>query len=237
MIFQSLISNLQIMKRSYAGALGLAYLLLIVASSVARADVLQGGVQKEDELLRISRPQNSDLKIERPIPVAPPRLKSGVQDTTAFSPTLSGNARQDDPNLNASQPQYGTIPANKFDLGAERGDKELVLAWEKWHKQLSEAIYARWSQTASVPGMCTLRLTITRERHVQVQVLHASGNPIFDQGLIEAIQSLDSNQGLTFPTNSQRQFVSLESDYIAGHDINPGYSWVKNDYEKIHEGY
>jgi hypothetical protein len=62
-----------------------------------------------------------------------------------------------------------------------------------------------------------------------------SGNPAFDQGLLDAIYSLNGNPGLSFPSQSQRQFVSVESDYVAGHNIAPGYSWVKNDYERVRE--
>jgi hypothetical protein len=31
--------------------------------------------------------------------------------------------------------------------------------------------------------------------------------------------------------------VSYEADYIAGHDVTPGYSWVHNDYEVVHQNY
>jgi len=209
----------------------------------ARADVLQGEVQQNDEMMRIARPNagtgqasNDSLRIERGIPVAPPRLKSGLTDQTAFSNPLLGGAEKAIPG-SGTPGQFGSIPNNKFDLGAERGSKELVLAWEKWHKQLSAAIYTKWSEIVAVPGMATLRLTVSRDRHIQIQMVHSSGNHLFDQSLIDAISSLDGNPGLTFPGQSMRQFVVLESDYIAGHHVDPGFSWVKDDYEKVNENY
>jgi hypothetical protein len=222
----------------------LAFLIAGPAVPVRASEVLQGEIQKDGELMRIQRPdatQNGatdDLRIERMPQMAPQRPQSGLVDTSAFSAPLKGNAQENGATLGLMKPgQFGSIPNSKFDLGAERGSKEMVLAWERWHKQLSQAIYARWSQTASVPGSCTLRLTITRQRTIQVMVVRPSGNPIFDEGLMQAILSLNGNPGLTFPSQSQRQYVALESDYVAGHNIDPGYSWVKDDYEKVHENY
>jgi hypothetical protein len=221
----------------------LAILSLSILQNPASADVLQGEVQQTEEQMRIARPTNGpgqapndSLRIERGVPVAPPRLKSGLTDQTAFSNPLLGGAEKAAPD-SSTPGLYGNIPNNKFDLGAERGSKELVLAWEKWHKQLSGAIYAKWSEMVSVPGMATLRLTVSRDRHIQIQMVHSSGNHLFDQSLVDAISSLDGNPGLTFPGQSVRQFVVLESDYIAGHHVDPGFSWVKDDYEKVNSSY
>jgi len=210
--------------------------------SAVRAEVLKGEVQTQGELMRIQRPDmsqngNADLRLERTPQLAPQRPQSGLVDTSAFAP-LKGGAQDSNVNLGLMKPgQFGQIPNDKFDLGAERGSQALVVAWELWHKQLSQAIYARWSQTASVAGSCTLKLTITKNRMIQVTVVRPSGNPVFDQGLMDAILSLNGNPGLTFPSQSQRQFVALESDYVAGHNIDPGYSWVKDDYEKVRQNY
>jgi hypothetical protein len=223
----------------------LCCLILILAGTssyqpVATAEVLKGGVQTEEELMRIGRPdntQNGDLRVERTPQLAPQRPQAGLVDTGAFAP-LKGSAQDSNANLGLMKPgQFGAIPADKFDLGADRGSKAMVVAWELWHKQLSQAIYSRWSQTASVPGSCTLKLTITRNRTIQVTVVRPSGNPIFDEGLMQAILSLNGNPGLTFPSQSERQYVALESDYVAGHNIDPGYSWVKDDYEKVRQNY
>lgn len=212
----------------------------------ALADVLRGEVNKNDELLRINRPsapapeQNQEsLRLERAIPTAPQRqFKGNLVDTSAFSSPLVGNAQKDDGKLGLAAPaQFGALPPGKFDLGADRGSRELVLAWERWHHQLSQAIYTRWSEYCRSPGMSTLKITVSRDRSIQAVMVHSSGNPEFDGALLKAILSLNGNPGLTFPSQSQRQQVSLESDYVAGRNVNPGYSWVKDDYEKVNESY
>ena len=217
-------------------------IMLSLSPIGVKADILQGEVNKNDELLRITRPGNDNssdsLRIERAVPVAPPRFKGNLVDTGAFSNPLSGSASKDGGKLGLVSPgQFGSLPPNKFDLGADRSSRELLLAWERWHHQLSQAIYSRWSEYCHSPGQATLRITVNRNRTVQAQMVHSSGNPEFDGGLLQAILSLNGNPGLTFPSQSQREQVSLESDYIAGHNVNPGFSWVRDDYEKIHESY
>ncbi|MGH9548645.1 MAG: hypothetical protein ACRD3W_04685, partial [Terriglobales bacterium] len=63
------------------------------------------------------------------------------------------------------------------------------------------------------------------------------GNPEFDHILLATIMGLNGNPGLNFPAKSQRQQVTFEADYVASTDIQPGYSWVKNDYEHIRKDY
>jgi hypothetical protein len=231
--------------------LALSALVALICSCTALAapaKVLQGNVEDDD--MKLSRPStesgnandNNDgsLRIQRPMP-APPvsggRL-AGLVDTGAFSKPLQGNADKNDGRLGLLQPgQFGTIPANKFDLGADRGSRELVLAWERWHHQLSQQIYDRWSEVATVPGEATLRITVTRFHHLTIQVVRSSGIPAFDRVLLSVIQALDGNPGLNFPAKSERQQVTFEADYVAGTDIQPGYSWVKNDYEKVRKDY
>jgi hypothetical protein len=217
--------------------LGIVSVLLVVCSG-AQADVLRGEVNKSDELLRLTRPGTSgpaddSLRLERAVPVAPQRMQGNLIDNSLF-----GGAQKDDGRMGLASPgQFAPLPPNKFDLGADRGSRELVLAWERWHHQLSQAIYSRWSEYCHTPGTATLKITVTRDRSIQAVMVHSSGNPEFDGGLLQAILSLNGNPGLTFPSQSQRQAVSLESDYIAGRNVNPGFSWVRNDYEKIHESY
>jgi hypothetical protein len=226
----------------------IAVSLMTLAPSL-QAKTLEGGVEEEDAITRLARPATAPsgdlsgqvpLRIQRPMPAPPINggLK-GLVDTTAFSaPPLRGNANQDNVNLGLLKPtEFGNIPNSKFDLGADRNSRELTLAWEAWHHQLSKEIYKRWSDVATVPGAATLRITVSKDRAVTPQVLRSSGNPEFDSVLIQTILSLSGNPGLTFPAKSERRSVSFEADYVAGTNIQPGFSWVKNDYEHVHEGY
>ena len=139
---------------------------------------------------------------------------------------LSGAAKSDD---------YAS--KNKFDLGADRNSRELTLAWERWHKQLSKAIYDSWSSQADEPGKSTLKVIVRRDRTIQVILVNTDASPRFNRQLRDVIMSLQGNPGLSFPTKSQRSQVSFEADYIAARNVTPGYSWVKDDYETVRDNY
>ncbi|CAN5128345.1 hypothetical protein BH10CYA1_BH10CYA1_63840 [soil metagenome] len=234
--------------KKFANLLAASLTLMTVLGTAADAKILQGSASKDDELLRLGRPGSSQsggvtssapLRLGRPMPAPNFRGKTitGLVDTSSFSP-LVGRATRDDGKLGLLQPaQFGTIPNSKFDLGTERGSKELTLAWEAWHKQLSAAVYKTWSDIASVPGKATLSITVTKDHQLSPRMVRSSGNFEFDRGLIAAVNALNGNPGLTFPAQSERQSVSFEADYMAATDINPGFSWVKNDYEHIQKNY
>lgn len=231
-------------------AFGTTVLILCATTFGApvQAKVLQGSASKEDEILRLGRPDNTQsggnmgsdsLRLGRPMPAPDFRGKNltGLVDTKNFSP-LVGRTTKDDAKLGLLKPaQFGDLPNSKFDLGTERNSKELTLAWEAWHHQLSAAVYKTWSDIASVPGQATLRITVTKDRQIMATMVRPSGNFEFDEGLMTAVRALNGNPGLTFPSQSLRQSVSFEADYVAATDIRPGYSWVKNDYEHIQQNY
>ncbi len=209
--------------------------------------LLKGNVQHVDENTRLQRPtgnlgdrlqgQTESTRLQRGAPVEAPSFRGSLVDTNSFRQPLAGRASDDGVNLGLLKPNdFANLP-NKFDMGAERGSKEMVLAWERWHKQLSEAIYTRWSETADTPGRATVRLTVTRSNQVIPVVVSSSGSGRFDRGLLEAITSLNGNPGLTFPKKSMRDKVEFETDYVAATDVKSGYSWVKNDFEKVRENY
>lgn len=201
--------------------------------------ILRGGVEEEN--YRLTHPDagsplrgraDDGLRISR----APAALRGSAVDSSAFAGTAeSGRTSPLSGGVVDSSP-FAQPPKN-FDIGAERGSREMVLAWEKWHHQLSQAIYERWQRIARDPGKATIKLTVTRDRHISAQVINSHGGPAFEAEIMEAILSLDGNPGLTFPSKSQRNVVSFDADYIAGSDVTPGYSWVKNDYEKVHQDY
>jgi len=219
-------------------ALTLASLLTFAFSiegANAAGSTLKGGVRLENGSTRLARPSANSattLSTADTIPVAPPRNTSlfasaqgsGLIDKTAFTALPVG------PLSGAAQAQN-----NKFDIGAERNSKQLTLAWEAWHKQLSSEIYARWQEVAMIRGRATMRVTVTRDHHVIAQLNSPSGNHRFDTTLLDVVNSLDGNPGLNFPSGSQRPQVSFEADYIADTNIKGGYSWTKNDYETVQD--
>lgn len=220
---------------------------LLVPFQPVSAKTLEGRVEQEDAQTRLQRPagnfggpmqgQAESTRVPRTGPVEAPSFRGGLVDTNTFRQPLSGVAQQDDPRLGLLKPNdFANLP-NKFDVGAERGSKEIMLAWEKWHKQLSEAIYSRWSETADTPGRATIKITVTKSLQIIPEVITSSGSHRFDRGILEAINSLNGNVGLTFPRMSQRDNVQFETDYVADTNVQSGYSWVKNDYEKVRENY
>lgn len=220
---------------------------VFAASEPALAqNVLKGRIEREDEMTRIQRPagnannfqgQAQSTRIGRGEPVEAPSFRSGLVDTNSFRQPLAGRAQDDSVKLGLLKPNdFANLP-NKFDVGAERGSREMVLAWERWHKQLSEAIYTRWSEAADTPGRATIRLTVTKNLQLIPVIVSSSGSRRFDDGLLEAIASLNGNPGLTFPRKSQRDKVEFETDYVAATNVKSGYSWVKNDYEKVRENF
>ncbi len=208
---------------------------LFVSVADVAAQVLKGSVEEENLRLTPGKGAgaagehgSTSLRIQRsPLSGSLVEPSAFLQPQSPAAAPLGGMVDIGD---------FSKLPRN-FDLGAERQSREMVLAWERWHHQLSQAIYERWGRIANRKGRATISVTITRYRHIIPRVLQSSGNPEFDSGVVEAIMSLDGNPGLSFPSKSQRQQVSFEADYIAGSTVQSGYSWVKNDYERVRENH
>jgi hypothetical protein len=218
------------------GCLAAAAMMIVAALPAVNAeDVLRGGVEEEN--YRLAHPTGTPqkgrtgdgLRLNR----AP--MQGSAIDSTAFAggPQAPSGAPL---NGNVNSNDFAQPPKN-FDIGADRGSREMVLAWERWHHQLSQAIYERWQRVAQDPGKATIRVTVTRDHHISAQVLNCNGAPSFQGEIMLAINSLEGNPGLTFPLKSERQQVSFEADYIAATDVKPGFSWVKNDYEHVKDQY
>lgn len=200
----------------------------------AVAQTLEGRVESED--FRIHKPANN--RIGREQPMQPTLDRAPVVDGNAFaSAPLAGKV--DDGQLKSSAVQsddFARLPKG-FDIGADKGSRELVLAWEKWHKQLAAAIYNVWNQRANSPGRAVMKITVWRNREIRAEFMNCSGDSSFRRSITTVFDDINGNPGLTFPSKSERQQVSFEAEYIAGTNVNPGYSWLKGDYEKINKDY
>ncbi len=82
-----------------------------------------------------------------------------------------------------------------------------------------------------------MRVTVTKDHHIFGQIIESSHNPRFDGTLLQVIRSLDMNPGLSFPGGSARQSVSFIADYVADTNVQGGYSWEKNDTERVKQYY
>ena len=214
----------------------LTVIALGTSVQIATAKMLEGTVNQSSHITRLTRSSQLDsgATMNAAPPLAPPvvRLNRGTPlvDNTKFAQApLKGAVDQG--NLG------GLASGGRFDIGADRNSRELTLAWEQWHKQLSKAIYDTWSSMVEERGRATLRVSVDRGRQITINVLNSNGGPRFTKSLMAAIEGLEGNAGLSFPSGSQRQVVSFEADYVADTDVQPGYSWVKGDFEKVRHDY
>ena len=65
--------------------------------------------------------------------------------------------------------EVAALDPNTFDLGAERHSQEMVLAWERWHHQLSAVVWKRWYAVNRFPGRVAMKLTVTRDLHITAE--------------------------------------------------------------------
>lgn len=214
-------------------ALGLVWLLPMLFAStspgMAQAAPLEGRIEEED--FRIHKPKQDNLRIGREM-----QPSNGAVDTSAFAGPLAGKADDSQLKGTVDSSEFARLPKG-FDIGADKGSKELVLAWEKWHKQLAGAIYSVWNGRANSAGRAVLKITVYRNRTIVPEVLTCTGNSAFRQSIMSVFADINGNPGLTFPAKSERQQVSFEAEYIAGSNVDPGYSWLKGDVEHIHHDY
>ena len=207
------------------------------ATAPASTGTLEGRIEEEDfRIHKQQRPENMRIGREQQQAMQPTTATSPV-DSNAFSSPLSGKADESQLHGNAVQSSdFANLPKG-FDIGADKGSRELVLAWEKWHKQLAAAIYSVWNGRAKTPGRAVLRITVYRNRVMIPEILSCTGDGDFRRSIMSVFSDLNGNPGLTFPAKSERQQVSFEAEYIAGSNVDPGYTWLKGDYEKLHKDY
>ncbi|MBY0357746.1 MAG: hypothetical protein K2W82_07075 [Candidatus Obscuribacterales bacterium] len=211
-------------------------LCLLFSTAAEAAPPLKGSIQTEDYRIRAGKnsPQAAPAQAPNFIP------QNGMQDSPVNSAAFaapSGRVQQDNLQSGLVQSQdFANLPKN-FDIGADRGSKEMVLAWERWHKQLAAAIYQIWNGRANSAGKAVLRVTVYRNRTIVPEIMEINGTTAFRRTIMSVFRDLEGNPGLSFPSKSQRDKVSFEAEYIAGTDVNPGYSWLKGDYEKVRQDY
>jgi hypothetical protein len=237
-----------------------SWLVLVVCASLpVQADgALQGYVREEDGK-QSTAPSSSDdgkeagndivsgsggmpgsapshrRRVARKSPLSPVgKDPSNVVDLNDFKLENSGKPAAD------SESGRALLPTKLFDLGVDSNSRELVLAWEKWHKQLSGAIYYRTMKRLSgnnVSGSARLSIHVTKTGMISSDVLEQDGSPLVCQAYSDAVSSLNGNPGLTFPTGSQRDEVTFDYAFQRSPYLDhSGYDWKKDDFEKVRTG-
>jgi hypothetical protein len=99
---------------------------------------------------------------------------------------------------------------------------EQNITWDQWYQNVSAAMYRNWNR-GEQPGDATLRLTATRGRRIEAQILKCNNpNASFKQSLIAAVNSLNKSPILDFPAGSQKQVVTFDSAFSAGINTKAG---------------
>ncbi len=202
------------------------------------AQALQGGVREDDFRIRrngggASPNNNADHSMRLQRPHAATANESPVNDL-AFSDPLQGSADTSQQKPLVESAEFANLPKG-FDIGAEKNSREMVLAWERWHKQFAGAVYSMWNRRAKTPGRALVRITVYRNRVLVPEIISLRGGPEYRRTIMSVFEDLNGNPGLTFPAKSQRDKVTFEAQYIADTDVDPGYSWLKGDVEHVRE--
>ena len=243
------------MKKIRSVVLGLLFLSLIGARYAAFADDTLQGYIKRDDAANTQQPgptgdrsagNGSSAGGAGITPGSAPhhRRVARLGAHTEKTDDQTNVADLNDFRLDAASSSDGAesgrslIPRKIFDLGVDANSKELVLAWEKWHKQISGSLYYRtWRRLAgaSTSGSATLDIEVTKSGQLTANVIDQSGSPLVEQAYLDAANSLNGNPGLAFPTGSQRDAVSFTYTYKLSPFVHPGYDWKKNDFETIRD--
>ena len=204
---------------SLVGALVLAQTNFVLPT---RAQVLQGGVDEESYRLA---PANDRKEEKDGAKANPLRLARAAVDDVDRTDLAKPETAPLQGILDDSQP-------NSFDLGAERESEAMVLAWERWHHQLSAVMWQRWHAVNRYKGRAEIKITVTRDQHLTVECLKRRGCLEFENTILQVVNGLDLNPGLTFPADSQRQSVTFVTNLVAG-NVPAGFTWDKRDFETV----
>lgn len=124
-------------------------------------------------------------------------------------------------------------------------DRELIIAWESWHKAVSAAIYRRWRIFGTVAGEAKVKLVVSREGDISSKLIsydYDAGDDLdifgskelFEANVVETLKSLNHDSVLVFPVKSKRQEVVLNTRFASHMGLGlSGYSWKRGDVERV----
>lgn len=213
----------------------------VVASSTtmqivsAQDTLFQGRVEQRNSLKRVTRPAMPS----KPVGEALEHVSNSVKKKTGADTKLAATS------LTAmlDKGSFDTF-AKTLQGTADGADKELVVAWEHWHKNLCSVIYQRWIDCGNIPGDASIDIHITRGGDVDFQLKDYSVNPteqfstnqkeMFEHAVGRTLQLVDPI-ALSFPARSQRNEVNLTTKftYSDREDGPQGYTWKRDDVERV----
>lgn len=252
-------------------ALVLAVTLLVsIPTSYAQDShkVLKGKVEDHNRVTRLPRPampavaatgDGTNLKGKIDVilsDINPDDVSfAGSQKEAMFKGGSS--SRTTDPKLAGSQKDssfkgQSLSPLTDKGVKLKGGDtsEEMVIAWERWHHRVCEAMFQNWVRNNTLLGRAETVITVTSDGHITVDIVQSHLSPeqlaklppdnlsfrakierAFENQVNDSIYALEGQDILAFPPGSQRTSVVLEKNFIGGHD--EGYEWSRDDYERV----
>jgi hypothetical protein len=248
----------------------LSSLILLLGGLASDAKVLNGSVRAQDMLQKNGMNRN-DIShgtdpfggggqinpLDQTIDAAP--CSFGVPTIAPAPPPrqLHLNAQADDPqnaDLGAGSAVPDTNPGvgqaenaypNQLALAAPPPDpdqsQEMLLAWDRWHKNLASAIYQRYTSTNALfsngpPLMVTVAYCVNRNGQItNTRFTQKSANPLFNIACMGIVSSLNGNLNvLTFPAGSRRMAVDKAAEFEVNTG-NEGFKHTIHDNERIQQ--
>jgi len=91
------------------------------------------------------------------------------------------------------------------------GDFQKVLSWDQWYARLAQSIQTplvnAMDKNGNPAGYAKVRVTIWPNHRLKAELV-STGNPAFDNAVLEAYRSLDGNTVLEYPVGSERPVVT-----------------------------
>lgn len=210
---------------------------------------LQGKVEQRQGLQRLNRPALPSKPLGDSMEQAssPSKQKSSFQMTASTVGSALDKGAFDFSNRAAAPAAVrggieDSAPKN------ESADKEMVIAWERWHKHLSEIIYHYWLNYSTVPGEGNVTLTISKDGDIsftlagfqiptgeQIVPDQRHQEQMFDGCLTHTLNMVSHTDDIAFPSGSQRKSVTLTCNFkhSLAENTHQGYDWKRGDYERV----
>jgi len=222
--------------------------LLLPTSALADDGVLKGKVQRSDAPMRIQRPALPVLN-ETADPTAD---LERVTATVPKKPPLQGSAIKDSDFAPEWLKQSPITDKEDPELKAEIDNKELIIEWERWHHRFSQAVFERWRELGKIPGFAQTTITITRDRHIIVEIGEVELPPdvyeimrypqyrayplqtlkrMYADSIRYSLLPLEGSSAIEFPKQSRRKQVTLTPTFSG--TLDEGYHWVHGDRERV----
>lgn len=207
-------------------------------------DVLQGRVEGRHAAARLTRPAMPSKPAGEALEYVSNSAARG-QRKSGFDLAASSVSNMLD--KGSFDLNKGSGPGDKAELKADLDttDKELVIAWEDWHRRLCKDIYNYWLDYGNIPGEGSVMLHVNRSGDIdfELQNFHVDAaeqfsprqKEMFERSISRTLQMLDHTDTLAFPERSQRQTVNLSTRFtFTETGAGPqGYSWKRGDYERV----